>query len=149
MISSGTGVRSADILLVEDNPVDAMIVQRAFAKCSLRTNLHVAEDGEEAMAFLCKRGKFSSVSSPDVILLDLNLPKKHGLHILSEIREDPSLRGISVFVLTTSSDPEDIRRSYELKADCFITKPASMEQFTNTLKSLMEFWFATVGIPET
>ncbi len=147
MMSQGTSVRSADILLVEDNPVDVMIVQKAFGKCSLRTDLHVAEDGEQAMDFLCKRGKFFSASSPDIILLDLNLPKKHGLDILSEIKQDPSMRHISVFILTTSDDPEDIRKSDELEADRFITKPGDMEQFTKALESLMEFWFTVVRLP--
>ncbi len=147
MTSPEKKAHSAEILLVEDNPVDVIIVQKAFGKCTLRNNIHIAEDGEQAMDFLYKRGKFSSVRSPDIILLDLNVPKKHGLDILCEIKQNESLRRIPVFILTTSEDPEDIRRSYELEANCFITKPSSMEEFTMALESMMEFWFSIVKLP--
>jgi len=110
-------------------------------------NLHVAEDGEEAMNFLYKRGKYSSAPLPDMILLDLNLPRKDGREVLAEIKGNPSLRTIPVIILTTSRDDEDIRRSYELQANCFITKPVDMEQFTKALDCLGEFWFTLVRLP--
>jgi CheY-like chemotaxis protein len=107
----------------------------------------VAEDGEEAMDFLHKRGKYLSAPSPDLILLDLNLPRKDGREVLAEIKGHPSLRQIPVIILTTSESPDDIWRSYELQANCFVTKPVDMEQFTNALECLGEFWFTIVRLP--
>lgn len=132
----GTMVRPVEILLVEDNPVDVMITQNAFNAGRVCNNLHVAEDGEEAMDFLYKRGKYASAPSPEIILLDLNLPRKDGREVLAEIKGDPSLRHIPVIILTTSQDEHDIWKSYELQANCFITKPVDMEQFTKALQSL-------------
>jgi two-component system, chemotaxis family, response regulator Rcp1 len=147
MMTPKTTVQSVEILLVEDNPVDVMITKKAFSAGRVSNNLHVAEDGEEAMDFLFKRGKYSSAPSPGIILLDLNLPKKDGREILAEIKADPSLRLIPVIILTTSQDQEDIWRSYELHANCFITKPVNMEQFTKALECLGEFWFSVVRLP--
>jgi CheY-like chemotaxis protein len=147
MIASGTDIQPLEILLVEDNPVDVLITKKAFSNGRVYSNLHVAEDGEEAMNFLYKRGKYSSAPSPDMILLDLNLPKKDGRQVLEEIKQDPALRQIPVVVLTTSEDPEDIWKSYDLQANCFITKPVSMEQFTKALETLGEFWFTLVRLP--
>ncbi len=109
--------------------------------------LHVAEDGDEAMDFLYKRSKYSSAPSPEIILLDLNLPRKDGREVLAEIKQDPALRHIPVIVLTTSQDEDDIWRSYELQANCFITKPVDMEQFTKALESLEDFWLTVVRLP--
>jgi two-component system response regulator len=147
VIASGTNVEPVEILLVEDNPVDVMVTKKAFSGGRVYNNLHVAEDGEEAMEFLYKRGKYSSSPSPDLILLDLNLPKKDGREILAEIKRDESLRLIPVIILTTSQDQEDIWRSYELQANCFISKPVDMEQFTKALECLGEFWFTVVRLP--
>ncbi len=147
MISPGLDIEPVEILLVEDNPVDVMITQKAFTGGRLYSKLHVAEDGEEAMDFLHKQGKYSSAPTPDMILLDLNLPKKDGRQVLAEIKRDPNLRQIPVVILTTSEDPQDIWRSYDLQANCFITKPVSMEQFTKSLVNLGEFWFSLVRLP--
>ena len=132
---------------MEDNPVDVMMTKEAFNGGRVCNNLHVAEDGEEAMDFLYKRGKYASAPSPEIILLDLNLPRKDGREVLAEIKGDPSLRHIPVIILTTSEDQEDIWRSYELQANCFITKPVDMEQFTKALECLGEFWFTLVRLP--
>ena len=147
MIAAATKVEPVEILLVEDNPVDVMITKKAFSAGRVSNNLHVAEDGEEAMDFLYKRGKYSSAPSPEIILLDLNLPKKDGREILAEVKADPSLRRIPIVILTTSQDKEDIWRSYNLQANCFITKPVDMEQFTKALECLGEFWFSVVRLP--
>ncbi len=147
MMVNGTEVELVEILLVEDNPVDVMLTREAFSEGRVCNNLHVVEDGEEAMDFLYKRGKYASAPAPGLILLDLNLPRKDGREVLAEVKGDPSLRHIPVIVLTTSEDQEDIWRSYELCANCFITKPVDMEQFTKALECLGEFWFNLVKLP--
>jgi two-component system, chemotaxis family, response regulator Rcp1 len=149
MITSKMKMRPVEILLVEDNPVDAMIIREAFNGARGRNNLHVTVDGEEAMDFLHKQGKYCSAPSPQIILLDLNLPRKDGREILAQIKADASIRHIPVIVLTTSEDPEDIRRSYELQANCFITKPFEIENFTKAMECLGEFWFAFARLPES
>ncbi len=146
-MTPGTKLQPVEILLVEDNPVDVMMTKEAFIGSRVCNNLHVAEDGEEAMDFLYKRGKYSSAPSPEIILLDLNLPRKDGREVLAEIKGDQSLRHIPVIILTTSEDEEDIWRSYELQANCIITKPVDMEQFTKALDCLGEFWFTRVRLP--
>jgi chemotaxis family two-component system response regulator Rcp1 len=147
MMVPGTKLRAVEILLVEDNPVDAMMTREAFANGRICNNLHEVEDGEEAMDFLYRRGKYSSVPLPDVILLDLNLPRKDGREVLAEIKAEPSLKHIPIIILTTSESEEDIFKSYELQANCFITKPVDMEQFTATLECIGDFWFALVQLP--
>ena len=147
MMVPGTKLQPVEILLVEDNPVDVMMTREAFANGRICNNLHVVEDGEEAMDFLYRREKYSSAPQPDVILLDLNLPRKDGREVLTEIKADPSLRHIPIIILTTSESEEDIFRSYELQANCFITKPVDMEQFTRTLECIGDFWFALVQLP--
>jgi len=147
MMISGIDVKPVDILLVEDNPVDVMMTKEAFSGARVCNTLHVAEDGEEAMDFLLKQGKFLNAPSPDIILLDLNLPRKDGREVLAEIKKDPALRHIPVIILTTSESPEDIVKSYELQANCFVTKPVDIEQFTNALGCLGEFWFTIVRLP--
>jgi len=148
MMVPGTKLRAVEILLVEDNPVDVMMTREAFSNGRICNNLHVVEDGEEAMDFLYRRGKYSTAPLPNVILLDLNLPKKDGREVLAEIKADPSLRHIPVIVLTTSESEEDIFKSYELQANCFITKPVDMEQFTRNLECIGDFWFAVVQLPQ-
>lgn len=147
MIVPGMQVQPVEILLVEDNPVDVMITREVFSDARICNNLHVVEDGEEAMDFLYKRGKFLSAPSPEIILLDLNLPRKDGREILAEIKQDPSLRHIPVIILTTSASQEDIWRSYDLQANCFITKPVDLEQFNKALEHIGEFWFTLVKLP--
>ena len=146
-MAPGTTDHCVEILLVEDNPVDVMITERAFSSGRVCSNLHTVEDGEEAMNFLFKRGKYSSATSPEIILLDLNLPRKDGRQVLAEVKGDRSLRHIPVIILTTSGDEEDIRRSYDLQANCFITKPLDMEQFNKALDCLGEFWFSSARLP--
>jgi two-component system, chemotaxis family, response regulator Rcp1 len=148
MMVPGTKLRPVEILLVEDSPVDVMMTKEFFAGGRICNNLHVVEDGEEAVDFLYKRGDYSAAPSPDVILLDLNLPRKDGREVLAEIKQDSSLRHIPVIVLTTSEDQDDILSSYGHQANCFITKPVDMEQFTDVLKCIGDFWFAVVQLPE-
>jgi chemotaxis family two-component system response regulator Rcp1 len=145
MTAPDTKGRCAEILLVEDNPVDVLVIKQAFQGKSC--NLNVAEDGEEAMHFLYKRGKYSSAPSPDLVLLDLNMPRKDGSGVLAEIKEDLSLRHIPVIVLTTSQEQEDIWKSYELQANCFITKTVDLEKFIRALECLEKFWFNVVTLP--
>jgi two-component system, chemotaxis family, response regulator Rcp1 len=147
MMVPGTMLQPVEILLVEDNPVDVILAKEAFDNGRMVNNLHVAEDGEEAMDFLYKRGKYSSAPTPEIILLDLNLPRKDGREVLAEVKQDQSLRHIPVIVLTTSEDARDIWKSYELQANCFITKPEDMEQFTKAMECLGEFWFGLVRLP--
>jgi two-component system, chemotaxis family, response regulator Rcp1 len=147
MIASIPDLQPIEILLVEDNPVDVLITKNAFSSARVYSNLHVSEDGEDAMKFLYRRGKYSSAPLPDMILLDLNLPRKDGREVLAEIKGNPSLRHIPVIILTTSGDEDDIRRSYDLHANCFITKPVDMEQFTRALECVGEFWFTLVRLP--
>jgi two-component system, chemotaxis family, response regulator Rcp1 len=147
MMVSGTKLTPVEILLVEDNPVDVMMTKEVFASGRICNNLYVVEDGEEAIDFLYRRGKYSSMPLPDVILLDLNLPRKDGREVLAEIKEDESLRHIPIIVLTTSEDEDDILNSYELQANCFITKPVDMDQFTQVLECIGDFWFAVVQLP--
>jgi chemotaxis family two-component system response regulator Rcp1 len=147
MMLVGMELDPVEILLVEDNPVDVMLTRKAFSEGRVCNNLHVVEDGEEAMDFLYKTGKYSSAPAPEIILLDLNLPKKDGREVLAEIKADPSLKHIPVIILTTSESREDIWRSYELQANCFMTKPVDMEQFAKALECLGEFWFTLVKLP--
>jgi len=147
MMVMGMEIEPVEILLVEDNPVDVMLTRKAFSAGRVCNNLHVVEDGEEAMDFLNKSGKYSSAPAPEIILLDLNLPRKDGREVLAEIKADPSLKHIPVIVLTTSDSHEDIWKSYELQANCYITKPVDMEQFANALECLGEFWFTLVKLP--
>ena len=147
MMVMGMEVEPVEILLVEDNPVDVMLTRKAFSAGRVWNNLHVVEDGEAAMEFLRKSGKYSAAPEPEIILLDLNLPKKDGREVLAEIKADPALKHIPIIVLTTSESREDIWHSYELQANCFITKPVDMEQFTNALECVGEFWFTLVKLP--
>jgi chemotaxis family two-component system response regulator Rcp1 len=136
-----------EILLVEDNPGDVRLTVEALKDAKVHNNLHVAEDGVEAMAFLRREGKYAGVPRPDLILLDLNLPKKDGREVLAEIKEDPDLRRIPVVILTVSRAEEDILRSYDLHANCYITKPVNLDQFLKVVKSIEDFWFTIVKLP--
>ena len=139
--------RSVEILLVEDNPGDVRLTQEALKDNKMHNNLHVVEDGVEALAFLRKEGQYSGSPRPDLILLDLNLPRKDGREVLAEIKADARLRRIPVVVLTTSKAEEDILRAYDLSANCYITKPVDFEQFIHVVKSIEDFWLAMVKLP--
>ncbi len=136
-----------EILLVEDSPSDAELTIETFNDSKILNQIHVAEDGVEALDFLFKRGEYKDAPRPDLILLDLNLPKKNGREVLAEIKGDPELQTIPVVVLTTSAAEEDILRSYQLHANCYITKPVDLEQFTKIVKLISDFWFAAVRLP--
>lgn len=136
-----------DILLVEDSPSDAKLTAKTFEKAKVLNNLHIVEDGVEAMNFLRKIEPYQDVPRPDLILLDLNLPKKDGRKVLADIKDDPSLCTIPVVILTTSEAEEDILRSYRLRANCYVTKPVTLKQFIKVVESIEEFWLTVVKLP--
>lgn len=136
-----------EILLVEDNPGDARLAQEALRDAKVRNNLHWVQDGVETMAFLRQEGEYSEVPRPDLILLDLNLPKKDGREVLTEIKSDESLRRIPVVILTVSADEQDILDTYDNHANCYITKPLDLGQFMEVVKSIEEFWLTIVKLP--
>jgi two-component system response regulator len=139
--------RPVEILLVEDSPTDALLAQEALRGGKVWNNVHLVEDGEEALAFLHRAEPYAHVPRPDLILLDLNLPRKDGREVLAEIKADPSLKVIPVVVLTTSQDEEDILKAYGLYANCYITKPVDFQQFIEIVRSIEHFWFAVVTLP--
>jgi CheY-like chemotaxis protein len=136
-----------EILLVEDNPADVRLTREALSSDHLWNHLNAAKDGVEAMAYLRREGRFASAARPDLILLDLNLPKKDGREVLAEIKADPNLMRIPVVVLTTSEAEDDILKTYGLHANCYITKPADLRQFMRVVKSIEDFWLAVVKLP--
>ena len=136
-----------EILLVEDNPADVRLTREALTSDRLWNSLNVARDGVEAMAYLRREGEFAAAPRPDLILLDLNLPKKDGREVLAEIKADPNLKPIPVVVLTLSAEEEDILKSYGLHANCYITKPVDLRQFMKVMKSIENFWLAIVKLP--
>ena len=143
----GSNLKPVEVLLVEDNAGDVRLTLEAMKEGKVINNLSIASDGVEAMAFLRKEGRYKDAARPDIILLDLNLPKKDGREVLGEIKADPSLRLIPVVVLTTSQAEEDILRTYNLHANCYVTKPVDLEQFINVVKSINDFWFSVVKLP--
>ena len=136
-----------DILLVEDNPGDARLTREALAMSKVRNRLHHTRDGEEALAFLRHQGAFGGSPTPDLVLLDLNLPRRDGREVLEEIKNDPALKHIPVVILTSSQAEEDILRSYRLHANCFITKPVDLEKLTKVVHGIEQFWFTLVKLP--
>jgi len=136
-----------EILLVEDNPGDVRLTQEALREAKVRNQLHVVEDGVQAMEFLRRTGPYADAPRPDLILLDLNLPRKDGREVLEEIKQDRSLMRIPVVVLTTSRAEEDILRSYDLHANCYVTKPVDLDQFITIVKSIEDFWLTIVKLP--
>jgi chemotaxis family two-component system response regulator Rcp1 len=136
-----------EILLVEDNPGDVRLTREALKEGKVYNNLHWARDGVEALEFLRKQGKFADVPRPNIILLDLNLPKKDGREVLSEIKQDEDLKRIPVVILTTSKAEEDVLRSYNLHANCYVTKPVDLEKFIVVVKSIDMFWLTVVTLP--
>ncbi len=139
--------RPIEILLVEDSPADAGLATEALKEARIANNLTVVEDGEQAMDFLYRRGKYANAIRPDLILLDLNLPRKDRREVLKEIKTDPNLKRIPVVVLTTSQDERDVMGSYEAYANCYITKPVDFEQFMAVVRSVEGFWLAIVTLP--
>jgi two-component system, chemotaxis family, response regulator Rcp1 len=146
-MSDGNYVSPLDILLVEDNPADVRLTMETLKEEKMYNNLHVVGDGEEALAFLRKEGKYSNAARPDLILLDLNLPKIDGRQVLKEIKSDDKLKTIPVVVLTVSKSEEDIMKSYNSHANCYITKPVDLEQFSKVAKAVQNFWLTIVKLP--
>ena len=136
-----------EVLLVEDSEADAVMVEETLLESKLKMNLTIVHDGVEATHFLRKEGKYQQQPTPDIVILDLNLPKKDGREVLADIKADEVLKRIPVVVLTTSSDEEDIFRSYDLHANCYITKPLDFDQFAKIVASIESFWFTIVRLP--
>jgi len=147
-VTTLVNAKPAEVLLVEDNPGDARLTQEALKEGKVLNVVHRASDGEEALEFLHREGTFADVPRPDLILLDLNLPKKDGREVLAEIKADPDLKRIPVVILTTSKAEEDILRTYDLHANCYITKPVDLEQFLRVVQSIEDFWLAVVQLPK-
>ncbi len=139
--------KPVDILLIEDNPVDIRMTQEAFKESRIANKLHVVTDGEAGMDYLLQRGEYTDAPRPDLVLLDLNLPKKHGSEILNEVKADPARRAIPVVILTTSDLDEDIMGSYCHNANAFITKPIEFDDFITMMKTIGEFWLSFVKLP--
>ena len=140
--------KRVDLLLVEDNPGDVRLTQEALREAPLPVQLSVATDGVEALDFLHRRGKFEDAPRPDLILLDLNLPRKNGPEVLSEIKSDPDLKRIPVLIMTTSREPRDIEKAYSLNANCYITKPINLDEFMVVVRSIETFWLQTAVLPD-
>lgn len=145
MITSN--MKAIEILMVEDNPGDVILTEEGFKKGKLKNNLYVVTDGVAALDFLRKEGSYSNAIKPDLILLDLNLPKKNGQEVLVEIKQDPELRTIPVVILTSSTAEEDIVKSYKLHANCYISKPVNFDEFIKIVNSIEDFWFSIARIP--
>jgi two-component system, chemotaxis family, response regulator Rcp1 len=141
--------RAIEVLLVEDNPGDVRLTREALKEGKVRNNLHVVPDGVEAIAYLRREGQFADAVRPDLILLDLNLPRMDGREVLATIKSDPDLRNIPVVVLTSSQAEQDIVRAYDLHANCYVTKPVDLDQFITVVKSIEDFWFSIVKLPPT
>lgn len=137
-----------NILLVEDNPGDIRLTKEVLKEGKINNTLSVATDGDEALLFLKRKGNYKNVITPDIILLDLNLPKRDGREVLAHIKSDPDLKLIPVIVLTTSNAEDDIRRMYEHHANCYITKPVDFNQFINVIRSIENFWLSIVKLPK-
>jgi two-component system, chemotaxis family, response regulator Rcp1 len=141
------GERNIELLLVEDNPGDVLFTEEALQEISMPVRLSVVADGEAALLFLRRIGEFASAPRPDLILLDLNLPKVSGIEVLAEIKRDPQLRRIPVVVFTTSNAEDDINKTYDLHANCFITKPTGLVGYSAAMRSLEGFWLSTAELP--
>ena len=140
-------LKLAEILLIEDNPGDARLMEEAFKDGKVKNILHIIDDGVEATDFLFKRNKYSNAPRPDLIILDLNLPKKNGQEVLAEIKANPDLKSIPVIILTISKADEDIIRSYNLHANCFLNKPINLNKFFEVVKSIEDFWLTILKLP--
>ena len=140
--------RAVEILLVEDNAADARLTREALHDAKIRNSLHVVTDGVDALAFLRRQGRHVTARRPDIVLLDLNLPKKSGYEVLAEIKRDPALARIPVVILTSSSADEDIEKAYLEHANCYVVKPVGLEQFIKVVHSIEEFWLEVVMLPD-
>lgn len=140
-------VRQVEILLVEDNPGDVRLTMEALKEGKLSNNLSTVKDGVEAIAFLRREGQYINAVRPDLILLDLNLPRKDGREVLAELKQDSELRRIPIIVLTTSQAEQDILKTYDLHANCYITKPVDLDQFMTVVRSIENFWLTLVQLP--
>jgi CheY-like chemotaxis protein len=147
MATLDRAIKPVEILMVEDNPGDIRLTMEALRESKLHNNLHVVKDGIEALAYLRQEGDYASMPRPDLILLDLNLPKKDGREVLREIKTDREMGRIPVVVLTTSQAEEDVLKTYDLHANCFITKPVDLEQFIKVVQSIEFFWLTIVKLP--
>lgn len=139
--------RSIEILMIEDSPSDALVAKEALAYAKVLNTLHTVDNGDEAMAFLRRQGKFADAPRPDLILLDLKLPRKSGQEVLVEIKSDENLTYIPVVILTTSKDEEEVLKAYRHHANCYITKPVNFENFSEVVRSIENFWFTVVTLP--
>lgn len=142
------GVKPINILLVEDNPGDARLTLEGFKDAKIKNNIAVVEDGMEAMAYLRQEGPYAHVALPDLIFLDLNMPKKDGREVLADIKADENLRQIPVLVFTISNAEKDVLEAYQLQASAFITKPVDLDEFIRVVKSMKEFWLSVVKLPQ-
>ncbi|MGA8203076.1 MAG: response regulator [Woeseiaceae bacterium] len=140
--------KDAEILLVDDNPADVRLVREALYESRLRNELHVVGDGEEALAFLRQEAGFADAPRPDLVLLDLNLPKKNGREVLAEMKSDKMLKDIPVVILTTSNSDRDVLESYDLCANCYVRKPVQFQAFVEVVQSIENFWFKIVTLPQ-
>ena len=148
MESIGTNAAAIEVLLVEDSPGDVRLTQEAFRDAKVHINLHVASDGAKAMAFLKRDGEYANVPRPDLILLDLNLPKMDGREVLAHIKADSVLKTIPTVILTTSEAETDIVKSYQLQANCYLTKPVQFDEFASLVKIINDFWLTRVKLPQ-
>ena len=146
MTDGGSG-RVVDVLLVEDDPGDVLMTREAFEHHKLRNQLHVVNDGEQALQFLYRTGEYASAPRPSLILLDLNLPRRDGLEVLAELKQDAGLRVIPVVILTTSQSDEDIMRSYALHANAYVSKPVDVERFMDVIRQIDNFFVTVVQLP--
>ncbi|MEH1827393.1 response regulator [Nostoc sp. C052] len=146
-MSSNPNLRPVEILLVEDSASDANLIIRELSKAEVANNLHWVKHGEAAIDYLCCREKFADALRPDLILLDLNLPRMDGREVLKIVKADSALKRIPIVILTTSNDEEDILHSYNLNANCYITKPLDIQQFIRVVRLIDEFWLAAVELP--
>jgi len=143
-----TNIKPIEILMVEDNEGDARLALEAMRESKIKNTMHHVRDGDEAMAFLRKEGKYIDAPRPELVLLDLNLPRKSGEEVLAEIKADPDLKRLPVVILTVSSDEADVLKSYNLHANCYITKPLDLSQFMAVVKSIEDFWLTIVRLPD-
>jgi chemotaxis family two-component system response regulator Rcp1 len=146
-MSDRSKVETVELLLVEDNPGDVRLTREAWKEARIPNRLHVVGDGVEALSFLRREGRHAAAARPHIVLLDLNLPKKDGREVLAEIKKDPALKHIPVVILTTSRAEQDVIQSYDLHANCYISKPLDMDHFIQVVRAIEDFWLATATLP--
>jgi CheY-like chemotaxis protein len=145
--ASNASAKPVELLLIEDNPGDVRLTREALKNSDINVHLSIARDGVEAMDFLRRSGRFADAPKPDLVLLDLNLPRKNGREVLSEIKSHPELKRIPVLIMTTSRAEQDVNRAYLLNANCYITKPMDLDEFLRIVKAIEDFWLKTVTLP--